>query len=163
VLSKFPLKEITLPALHADPALALLNLNIKGRSVKLLAMHSTRPSSGAPYHKNQIHQFEQIATLINSTKDPVLLIGDLNISPWNYSFKLLTQKTGLNNSMDSFGFQPSFPTFVPKLEDLPIFPVIPIDHVLISSQFQTLNRYTGSKLQSDHLPVITELGLKKQY
>lgn len=159
VLSQYPMRELPMPKLTADPAIALLGLNIDGQQITLLALHSTRPSSGKPYYKNQIAQFEQIGQVAARIRKPFLIVGDLNVSPWNYSFGLLLRKTHLRNSMNGFGFQPSFPTFMPHFERFPVFPLIPIDHVLVSDHFHVLNRYTGKKLQSDHLPVVVELGL----
>ena len=159
VLSKYPIKELATPILHADPAVSLLSLKIPRQPVNLFVMHSTRPSSGAPYYRNQIEQFKQIGQIAFKSQLPFLMVGDLNVSPWNYSFGLLLHKSHLKNSMDGFGFQPSFPTFVPHFDWFPVFPVIPIDHILVSRHFNVLNRYTGPRLQSDHLPVIVELEL----
>ena len=159
VVSKFPLRIDSTPKLHADPAVALLTLSLPSQPIQLFVMHSTRPSSGAPYYKNQIAQFKAIGQLASQSRLPFLMAGDLNVSPWNYSFGLLLHDSHLKNTMDGFGFQPSFPTFVPHVEKAPIFPVIPIDQVLVSKEFSVLNRHTGPRLQSDHLPVIVELGL----
>lgn len=161
VLSKSPIKELTTPALQADPAVSMLSLEIQQQPINLLVMHSTRPSSGEPYYKNQIMQFKQIGQLAAKSRLPFLMVGDLNVSPWNYSFDLLLQESHLSNSMDGFGFQPSFPTFVPHFEHFLVFPLIPIDHVLFSKHFTVLNRHTGPNLQSDHLPVVVELGLNQ--
>lgn len=160
VLSKYPLTVENLPNLQADPAIALLKLSIRNQPINLLVMHSTRPSSGASYYRNQIEQFKEIAKLTHSTQGPFLMVGDLNVSPWSYSFRLLMQKSRLRNSMIGFGIQSTFPTFIPHYEQVPIFPIIPIDHVLISPEFTVMKRYTGPKLQSDHLPVVVNLGLK---
>jgi endonuclease/exonuclease/phosphatase (EEP) superfamily protein YafD len=159
VLSKFPIKAVSTPDLPADPAVSLLTLDVHHQPINLFIMHSTRPSSGSPYYKNQIEQFKQIAQLAVKNQLPFLMVGDLNVSPWNYSFGLLLRESHLKNSMDGFGFQPSFPTFVPHFDRVPVFPVIPIDHVLVSRHFSVLNRHTGPRLQSDHLPLIVELGL----
>jgi endonuclease/exonuclease/phosphatase (EEP) superfamily protein YafD len=159
VLSKLPILDTRNPALYAEPAVELLTLNINRHPFNLLVMHSTRPSSGKPYYENQIKQFKEIGKLASNSPVPFLMVGDLNTSPWNYSFGLLLQKSKLKNSMDGFGFQPSFPTFVSRFST---FPLIPIDHVLVSRQFQVLHRHTGPRLQSDHLPVVVELGLSEQ-
>ena len=154
VLSKFPITGATNPIFFADPAIELLTIDFKKNPINLLVMHSTRPSSGKRYYENQIEQFRQIGQIAAKSKFPFLMAGDLNVSPWNYSFNQLIKKSHLKNSMDGFGFQPSFPIFVSRYNT---FPLIPIDHVLVSKQFQVLSRRTGQRLQSDHLPVIVEL------
>jgi len=156
VLSKFPLQELKTPHLSADPAVLLLSVQLKPKPITLLVMHSTRPSSGRIYYERQILQFHQIAKLVSDSSTPFLMAGDLNVSPWNYSFNALLRESYLKNSMDGFGFQPSFPTFVSRFKT---FPLVPIDHVLVSEQFQVLDRHTGPRLQSDHLPIVVELGL----
>lgn len=161
VLSRFPMQAEPTPILHADPALALLRLKIQGRSVRLLVLHSTRPSSGAPYHANQIRQFGQIAALIRKSPEPFLMAGDFNTTPWAYSFRKLISDSGLRNSMDGFGLQASFPVFVPKMPKAATMPIVPIDHVLISRHFVVNARSTGPAAGSDHLPVIVDLGLKR--
>jgi len=155
VLSKFPIQELKTPRLVADPAVLLLRVQFNSKPVTLLVMHSTRPSSGKIYYERQIQQFHQIAKLASATSTPFLMAGDLNVSPWNYSFSRLLEESHLKNSMDGFGFQPSFPIFVSRFK---MFPLVPIDHVLVSQKFQVLHRHIGPRLQSDHLPLIVELG-----
>lgn len=160
VLSKYPMTVRPLPILYHDPALGWLTLTIGKRSFDLWAMHSTRPSSGALTTMVQIRQFDQLATRIQQQHQPMLLVGDLNISPWNQSFQFLLEKSGLQNSMNGFGFQPSFPTFPAHLKWLPVMPLVPIDHILTSRDFSVTSRQLGPKLQSDHLPVVVRLILK---
>lgn len=161
VLSQYPLKELPFPAMHADPVAAFFRLEIYNQPVSLFVLHSTRPSSGEHYYKNQIIQFQEIGTLASNSRIPFLMIGDLNVSPWNYSFGLLMRESHLRNSMDGFGFQPTFPTFFPQMQGIPVLPLLPIDHILVSKHFQVLKRSTGPRLQSDHLPVVVELGLNE--
>lgn len=160
ILSHFPLKAFPGPTLTAEPAVAWLMLNIQKQPVLLLAMHSTRPSSGAPYYRNQWLQFEIISRTMRNTPTPALMVGDLNTSPWGASFQMLLDKSGLQNSMDGFGLQLSFPVFIPHHPKAQTFPIVAIDHVLASQHFMVLNRQLGPDVGSDHLPVIVDLALK---
>jgi endonuclease/exonuclease/phosphatase (EEP) superfamily protein YafD len=160
LLSKFPLIEEAPFKFTADPAILLVKIKINDSWVHLLMMHSTRPSSGSNYYKNQVEQFDKIAELVKEVKcEPFIMIGDLNTTPWGYSFKRLLRKTGLKNSMDGFGWQATFPQFVNIPKRTTVIPFLPIDHVLVSKEILVLNRKTGSDLSSDHLSVIVELAL----
>lgn len=79
----------------------------------------------------------------------VLLIGDLNVTPWSPHFKSFLAKSGLYDSMRGFGIQTSWPTNLWPLR-------IPIDHCLYNDQVRILNRQIGPKLSSDHYPVEVE-------
>jgi endonuclease/exonuclease/phosphatase (EEP) superfamily protein YafD len=90
--------------------------------------------------------------LIRAQKNPVLLIGDLNVSPWSSYFARLLKDSGLKNSMKGFGFQPSWPAGNRFLR-------IPIDQILYSPQITIHHRTVGADIGSDHLPVIVDFSL----
>lgn len=159
LLSQFPLKENLMPPLQANPAVAFVQLKVGLQPIDLFMMHSTRPSSGAPYYRNQIIQFHQIAERLKQSENPLLLAGDLNTTPWGYSLQKLSEESGLRNTMLNFGVQSSFPVFIPKVHWWAT-PVVPIDHVLVSKDWQVLNRRLGPYVGSDHLPVIVDLTLR---
>lgn len=98
----------------------------------------------------------------------LLIMGDLNTTPWSREFTELLQKTGLRDSQLGFGLQPSWPTFLPfvqrqDLKSLLALPFgIPIDHILVSPGIKVLSRHTGPYIGSDHLPVIAELTVSNQ-
>jgi endonuclease/exonuclease/phosphatase (EEP) superfamily protein YafD len=161
VLSKFPLKEQTGIVFHADPAILIFRAEVGAHPITLLVMHSTRPSSGSLYYRNQVRQFEQVSAFAKQVSGPFLMAGDFNTTPWGYSFRSLLNDSGLRNSMDGFGIQPSFPVFVPKFPKTSTMPIVPIDHVLVNQHFVVIDRRLGPDVGSDHLPVIVELGLKR--
>ncbi|WP_373531617.1 endonuclease/exonuclease/phosphatase family protein [Vampirovibrio sp.] len=96
----------------------------------------------------------------------LIVVGDLNTSPWSVEFMTLTRKTGLRDSQLGYGLQPSWPMLLPffgiRTEPnlLTQLLVVPIDHVLISEQIEVFSRHTGPFVGSDHLPVVVELGLR---
>ncbi len=99
---------------------------------------------------------EQLAALplvVSEQKYPVLLVGDLNTTPWSSYFTKLVRKSGLKNSMKGFGHQPSWP------ENM-WFMRIPLDHMLYSDGIKIHNRMIGRDVGSDHLPVIVDFSLK---
>lgn len=96
----------------------------------------------------------------------LIIVGDLNTTPWSREFKKLTSATGLRDSQLGYGLQPSWPMLLPVLgiktqpNWITQLMQIPIDHVLVSERIQVLSRETGPFVGSDHLPVIVELGLR---
>ncbi|MCI0525996.1 MAG: hypothetical protein L0Y56_00890, partial [Nitrospira sp.] len=58
----------------------------------------------------------------------------------------------LKDSRDGFGIQASWPTFVPLF-------LIPLDHCLVHSSVQVLDRRLGPKIGSDHYPVMIKLAV----
>jgi endonuclease/exonuclease/phosphatase (EEP) superfamily protein YafD len=79
-----------------------------------------------------------------------VVAGDLNMSPWSPFFRRFMKKSGLKDSEDSFGFQPTWPTYQPIL-------YLPLDHVLVSRDIAIVDRRIGAKVGSDHLPVVVDL------
>jgi endonuclease/exonuclease/phosphatase (EEP) superfamily protein YafD len=83
---------------------------------------------------------------------PVIVAGDFNATPFSPIFRKVIKISGLKDSREGFGWQPSWPTYVPLLW-------LPIDHILVSSEIQVHNRATGSFIGSDHYPVFADLSI----
>jgi endonuclease/exonuclease/phosphatase (EEP) superfamily protein YafD len=89
--------------------------------------------------------------------NPKILIGDLNCGPWSPAFSNLLSG-GLHDSEQGFGPQPSWPARTGRVvENIPIPPLIPIDHVLVSDDICVVQRQTGPPMQSDHVPVFVRI------
>jgi endonuclease/exonuclease/phosphatase (EEP) superfamily protein YafD len=111
----------------------------------LLATHPV-PPVGAEYTELRNRQLTEISTFLADSFGPVILVGDLNTTPWSPAFKDLLQVTGLQNSMKGFGIQPSWPSFIPPLW-------IPLDHLLHSPDLSIQTRKAGPDIGSDHFPL----------
>lgn len=111
------------------------------------------PPTGANYSKQRNAQLAALPQYVKEQKYPVLLIGDLNTTPWSPYFRALEKESGLKNSMQGFGHQPSWPSGNAFLR-------IPIDHMLHSDKIIIHNRMIGQKIGSDHLPVIVDFTLQ---
>jgi endonuclease/exonuclease/phosphatase (EEP) superfamily protein YafD len=85
----------------------------------------------------------------------VLLAGDLNATAWSHSFQELTRTSGLLDSQQGFGLQPSWPASL-----LPLG--IPIDHALHTSGLCVIKRRLGSPTGSDHRPIILDFSFKSE-
>lgn len=153
LLSKHPLKngrvvEIGtsgLPSVAAD-------VYLPDGEISFIGTHPVPPIGGA-YSRNRNNQLQAIPELSKAQKHPVLLMGDLNISPWSPHFSRLVNESGLNNSMKGFGFQPSWPAKLPFMR-------IPLDHALHSEGIAIHNRMVGGDVGSDHFPLIVDFSLR---
>ena len=80
--------------------------------------------------------------------EPVIVIGDLNATPWSEGFRLLAGPADLANSQEGFGYAASWPA------RLPPFGRIPIDHALHSRDLTVTDRELGpGTAASDHRPL----------
>lgn len=78
--------------------------------------------------------------------DHVVVIGDMNATPWSHPMRQFAADSGLIDSSTGFGVQASWPAQLWPLR-------IPIDHVLHSPSLTTVRRSVGPFLGSDHRPV----------
>jgi endonuclease/exonuclease/phosphatase (EEP) superfamily protein YafD len=139
VYSKLPFEADTVMHFTRDPVIRV-TLNIRGRATDLWAVH-TRP----PIFPNDTDERNMLMALvaaeIKKRDRPAILMGDLNIVPWAQDFKRMADTAELSDSRR--GYLATYPM------DLGI-PLIPIDHILHSSEFSTTFCETVSIPGSDH-------------
>lgn len=131
-------------------------------------MRVTFPNQGKPFHLFGVHflppmgkrgtahrdaAFADLPAAISNLPHEIIVVGDLNATPWSYPFRRLLAVTKLQDSSAGFGFQPTWPTFLSVMS-------IPIDHCLHTSGVQILNRAVGKEMGSDHLPLIVDFQLR---
>jgi endonuclease/exonuclease/phosphatase (EEP) superfamily protein YafD len=121
------------------------------RRVFLLATHPVPPVSAA-YAAARNRQLQEVAAFLADNSGPLILLGDLNSSPWSPVFKDLIESAGLQNSMQGFGIQPTWPSFIPLLWT-------PLDHLLHSAELSVIDRRIGPDVGSDHFPLEVTLSL----
>ncbi len=113
------------------------------------------PPGSADYSRLRNQQLE---ALVDYTQPdhPLIIVGDLNATPWNYYFKRLLKRGKLLDSSRGFGPQSTWPTHMPILR-------IPLDHCLHSSDICVVNRYVGENVNSDHFPLIVDIAIANQH
>jgi endonuclease/exonuclease/phosphatase (EEP) superfamily protein YafD len=84
---------------------------------------------------------------------PLLVLGDLNTTPWASTFAQLVRRSGLRDTRAGFGVQATYPTRPRWMAPLRI----PIDHALVSEDIVVLDRRVAGDLGSDHFPVVLDL------
>lgn len=167
--SKIPLRNARLFFTSAtrkvtNHANIIAQIRLGGEPVTLLVAHPASPI--LPSHLQMLQQSFQVWERERPRLGQnLVIVGDLNTSPWSVEFHQLIERTGLRDSQLGFGLQPSWPMILPAigLRSTPTFITdliaIPIDHVLVSDRIVVLSRKTGPFVGSDHLPVSVELGL----
>lgn len=149
LLSRYPLSQTNVVFIGTAGVPSLVaTAHLPQGEISLIGTHPLPPVS-AEYSKHRNVQLRALPELVEKQKHPVLLVGDLNASPWSAHFGRLLKDSGLKNSMQHFGFQPSWPANNRLLR-------IPIDHMLHSPEIRIHNRVVGQGVGSDHFPVLID-------
>jgi endonuclease/exonuclease/phosphatase (EEP) superfamily protein YafD len=117
-----------------------------------LTIFSTHPATpiGDNGFADRNRQLAAIADAVNQGNGPTIVAGDLNTTPWGAHYRAFEAATGLRNAQAGHGIKPSWPLFLP-------IAMIPIDHVLLSSDLAAVEVRTLSSIGSDHLPLLVRI------
>ncbi len=149
--SRFPIqsKEIVYMSEAMVPSIIAV-IDVGRGGFRVIATHPL-PPAGSGYSRMRNEQLEKLADCVDSSM-PLIILGDLNTTPWNYYFRRLLRHSGLHDSTQGYGVQPTWPScFWPLL--------IPLDHCLHSSDVFIENRQTGANIGSDHYPLIIDFSI----
>jgi endonuclease/exonuclease/phosphatase (EEP) superfamily protein YafD len=124
---------------------------LDGTRLTVIATHPL-PPAGAENSRLRNDQLAQLPGFVRQSKSPVLLLGDLNATPWCSSFEQLLSESGLHDASQGRGVLPTWPTY------LPIF-LIPIDHCLHSDDVHVRRVARGPSVGSDHYPLLVDFVL----
>jgi len=150
-LSKFPILDSNVNRLSDICNFVLeAQLEIDQRPVMFYGVHAQRP--GIENFRERKDQFIRLAGHLKEQKLPLIAAGDFNSTVFSPLMRRFLKISGLRDSRVGFGWQPSWPTYVPLLW-------IPIDQIFLSPGIQVHNRATGSYIGSDHYPVFAELSM----
>lgn len=144
---------LELPPKSGQPLLEA-TLRWGGREVVILSLSIIRPRNRETSAFQDV-EFGAAAqwSLRQQNKEgrEIVVIGDFNSTPWSGRFRSFRHNSNLVNSLRGFGLQPTWHSILPS----PL--MIAIDHCLHSKSLSTINRFTGSNIGSDHLPLFVEL------
>ncbi|NNF41111.1 MAG: hypothetical protein HKN64_07010 [Woeseiaceae bacterium] len=152
MFSRVPLdtiRQVSSPPLDYPTIVA--SLSVAGNALTVINTHPMIPLGRANYAARNA-QLRSIADLVAQTDGAVILTGDLNTGMWGSNYRQLIRSTGLTNASRGFGILPTWPTFMPLA-------MIPIDHVMVSSEVGVSDIRTGPHIGSDHLPLIVTVAL----
>ncbi len=152
LLSKYPLEHgrVLQIGTAGGPSI-VAEAHLPQGVVAIIGTHPVPPIGGKGT-KLRNEQLAGLPAVVSEQKYPVLLIGDLNVTPWSTHFTHLIKTSGLKNSMQGFGHQPSWPCNH-------FFLRIPLDHMLYSEGINIHHRMIGRGVGSDHFPVILDFSL----
>lgn len=147
--SRVPLQEITLLTDELRSSVPSLQVLIKhaGREFRLLGTHPLPPISSF-YAASRDQQLSAIPDWVSTIQEPILVIGDLNASPWSHAMSSLTRSSGLRLAANAW--QPTWRLNSPF--------AIPIDHALTTKSLSITGRQIGPDVGSDHRAQIIDLG-----
>jgi endonuclease/exonuclease/phosphatase (EEP) superfamily protein YafD len=151
--SKFPFQraEVVHKGVHQLPWV-VANLVTNEENFCVVGVR-TYPPFNQKFSRIRNNQLRQIAGLVQASTAQVLLLGDLNITPWSPHFQNLLVEAGLEDSSKGWGVQPTWPAGQPLW-------MIPIDHCLHTKGIVITGRMVGSPVGSDHCPLIVDFALQ---
>jgi len=125
---------------------AAVRIEADGSPLTVLGVHPLSPTTGArSAGRNEV--LRQAGEWIATVEEPLLLVGDLNATPWSSAHRALRREGRLFDSLAGRGLQPTWPDGWGPL-------MIPIDHALHSGGVVVLERRTGPATGSAHRPLI---------
>ncbi len=152
LFSKLPLRDAEVIYLgEAEVPSITARVEVGGKVVTILGTHPL-PPGGSEYARLRNGQLAAIPGFLAPRGGPAVVLGDLNVTPWNHYFRGLLRETGLRDSSRGQGLHATWPSHLWPLR-------IPVDHCLVSREFRVLRKQVGPRVGSDHLPLIVELAV----
>jgi len=142
--------EIIQPAPDGLPSV-FAQLHLGDQRLIVVGTHPMAPVLPV-YAELRNRQLTALAQFISQQTDSVILVGDLNTTPWSWVFQDFLRTAGLRDSRLGFGLQRSWPVGSRILR-------IPIDHCLVSPAIAVRKRRVGPDIGSDHYPIIIDIAI----
>lgn len=121
--------------------------------VSLVGLHAANPLFGQGSRLRDIQLRLAAEKAAASSDGAVLMMGDLNATPWSPIFGQVEEIGGLRDSARGFPLSATWVSRSPLIG-------LQIDHVLLGSRLQVNGRHIGQDLGSDHFPVLTDIVLR---
>ena len=136
---------------EAEVPVIELKATFDGQSVALLSIHPLPPIQ-LNYARARDLSLSAAGRWAAEQDVPCIVVGDMNATPWSTALRDMQSAGGLISSQHGFGRAPTWPAGLGSLG------MIPIDHLLHSPAFTTIDRQVGRARGSDHRPVVVTLG-----
>ncbi|MEN3943806.1 endonuclease/exonuclease/phosphatase family protein [Prosthecobacter sp. SYSU 5D2] len=121
----------------------------EGREMVLLGVHPV-PPIGSEWAASRDAQLQKLGEYVSALDLPVLLMGDLNATPWSHGMTLLQRPSGLD-------YRSPAASSLPTWQARNLF-ALPIDHALCTPPLVIPGRRIGPEVGSDHRPQELEVG-----
>jgi len=137
----------SVPLDFTDPGEAVaVEVRLDGQRVVVLVLHPPSPTSGERAAKRDA-VLAAAGAWVATVDAPVLVVGDLNSTPWSSAFRSLQVQGRLLDSSRGAGLQPTWPSGWGAM-------MIPIDHALHTGELAVVERRTGPPMGSAHRPLL---------
>jgi endonuclease/exonuclease/phosphatase (EEP) superfamily protein YafD len=150
LLSKREWRDVRTEDFGSEVPSIVAQFELDDRPWLFVGTHPVPPGS-QPAAAERNAQLAAIGEYAGRQTMPVVVAGDLNLTDFSPYFHDLLAAGKLRDSRQGFGVQASWQPRLPILE-------IPLDHCLVSRQWHVADRRVGSRLGSDHRPVMATLG-----
>ncbi|MFO0749262.1 MAG: endonuclease/exonuclease/phosphatase family protein [Myxococcota bacterium] len=148
LLARVPLSAEVIAFTADAPPSIVAHIPRDGRDLVLVATHPM-PPVGASAAARRDAQLAAVADLARRSGPLVVVVGDLNATPWSSAFRDL-EDAGLADTRAGFGLQATWPAgFAPM--------AIPIDHCLVGAGLGASGREVLDDIGSDHYPIAVAL------
>lgn len=152
VLSRYPFAAAPSEIADLERPSAVVQVELPDGVLTVFATHVVTPMTPDRW-ADRNRQLATVAAATRAQPGPVLLMGDLNNTPWAPTFTQFVRAAGLEDGRRGFGRQPTWPMSFPA-------PRLPLDHALASPEVAITNFQTGPDVGSDHLPIIVDFTLR---
>ena len=126
-------------------------LDMEGVHLTVVGVHAMPPVS--PDHARQRNQkLDSLAQFTQAQTNPVLIVGDLNITPWSPILRQFLIEANLGDARRGYGLAPTWPAQRPIIG-------IPIDYILVPPTLKIQNFQRGPYVGSDHYPIMADFSL----
>ena len=143
------LVEQDIPSIHTK--LKLKN----GVIVQLYAVHPTPPVPNEnPRSTERDKELLLVADLARESKDPVIVMGDLNDVAWSYTTELFLKMSQLLDPRRGRGFFNTFHAHYAFLR-------FPLDHAFVDDNFKLADIKRLNNFDSDHFPIYIKVQYEK--
>ena len=127
-------------------------VSIANSELRIIGTHPPPPMSQQLFTERN-EMLQALADVTKNQLEPLVVLGDLNTTPWSYHFRELIRNGQLLDGRRGLGILPTWPSrFIPLQ--------IPIDHVLLNDGVRVVNMQTSTGLSSDHRTIWADLQLK---
>jgi endonuclease/exonuclease/phosphatase (EEP) superfamily protein YafD len=128
----------------AEPAIFVKN----NEGINISIVHPFPPIHVEAYRRRNTYLEQKMSFIKQKRKEKTLLVGDFNCSPFSAHYKEFLKQSGLKDSQENFGFQPTWNSSFPFLMQTQL------DHVWHSEKVEILHRQTLPIVGSDHKAVL---------
>lgn len=150
IFSKYEFKGLKVKN-HSSGGLPSYNTDIvtKDKTYHFMGVHPV-PPIGHDFFTLRNRQLEEINTWAKTHLENLIIMGDMNCSPYSANFSRLTDGLRLKDTRKGFGLLGTW-SVQSKLFSFAI------DHCLVSDDINVIDRRNGDSNGSDHYPIIVEL------